>query len=187
MALTAVFLDAGPLGLVTNKRGKTDPSMGLTLCGLNSVYSSLQLSNLQNLDLPAQKRTFLGRGEMQLFFLCDSPALQQASLDIEAENTHCNSPDVRPAEDALLGVALEVFLPRIDAWIEEAHKNGIVGAANRSHVGAFVAVAEKTGQRQVVGNRRPLVFLAQNMIHLAAKLGIAFVDETVLAATAPRS
>lgn len=74
----------------------------------------------------------------------------------------------------------EMVRPAINAGVEKAAKLARL-REDGANVAAFVAVAEHAGIGQVFRLGRPAVFLADDVIHFAAKEGVILVDEAVFA------
>ena len=70
--------------------------------------------------------------------------------------------------------------PVVRAGIVKAYER--VGRPDdRANIAAFVAITEGAGQRKIIFARWATMFFANDMIDLAAKIRIVFVDQAILA------
>lgn len=71
-----------------------------------------------------------------------------------------------------------MFFPQVRPGIEEPNKASRA-LHDRSNVAAFRSIAEGTGICQIISVGLPTVLFADDVINLAAKEGVLFVDQAV--------
>lgn len=107
--------------------------------------------------------------------------LQKPITRIEPEDACRDGTDLRERLDSdAVSIESEVLRPVVIARVEEAGELPAL-RCDGAEIAALAPVAEQTGEGKVIRFRRPAMFLADDVIDLAAEEGIVLVDEAVLA------
>ena len=106
----------------------------------------------------------------------------QSLVIIQAQQDNSGATDGDSPNDLRAG-KFEMIVPVLRARIEQRH-DFAAGRINRGEVGAFVAIADHAGQRQILLSSLAAVFERKDVIYRMSFRPVVLMDQAVFAAPA---